>query len=107
MQLFIFCYQITLHVTNIYTDTLQLFIILLGLYPLLKFAGNTWKKVFLSICGCILCLLSRLFGKGDNLDTDHRLGAVACGQLEGEAKNFSGSALPDVAAGQCFLECVH
>lgn len=36
LQLFIFCYQISLHITNVYTDTLSIFIVSIGLYLLLK-----------------------------------------------------------------------
>lgn len=67
MQLFIFCYQITLHVTNIYTDTLQLFFILLGLYPLLKFAGSTWKRVLMSILATSFAFSIGFLAKGTGL----------------------------------------
>ena len=67
LQLFIFCYQITLHVTNIYTDTLQLFIILLGLYPILKFAERTGKYLFFSILATSLAFAVGFLAKGTTL----------------------------------------
>ena len=67
LQLFIFCYQITLHVTNIYTDTLQLFIILLGLYPILKFAERTGKYLFLSILAASFAFAVGFLAKGTTL----------------------------------------
>lgn len=36
MQLYIFCFQISLHVTNVYTDTLSIFLISLGVYCYLR-----------------------------------------------------------------------
>ncbi|CZR10256.1 Dolichyl-phosphate-mannose-protein mannosyltransferase [Trichococcus flocculiformis] len=67
MQLFIFCYQITLHVTNIYTDTLQLFIILLGLYPVLRFAESTWKNLIFSILAASVAFSVGFLAKGTTL----------------------------------------
>lgn len=60
MQLYIFCFQICLHVTNVYTDTLSIFLVSLGTYAYLLAKKN--EKNYRSLIYIILT--SILFSLG-------------------------------------------